>query len=88
MNGLSMYIDNQLKTTTRDGRPNAEMKLPTTDQTNLVVGRNIDGQSAPFNAHFSMASLVFFNRNIPTQSIPPVSKYFSDPREYLFKLAD
>lgn len=80
--GISMYVDNQLKESTRDGRPNAEMKLPTSDQTNLVIGRNIDGQSVAHNAHFSIASLVVFNKNIPTQSISPVTKYFSDPREY------
>ncbi|KXJ05282.1 hypothetical protein AC249_AIPGENE12630 [Exaiptasia diaphana] len=77
--GLSMYMDNQLKASTRDGRPNPVERLPTTEQTNLNVGRNINGQSAPHNAHFLMSSLVMFNRNIPTQSVPSITKYFSKP---------
>ncbi|XP_031555970.1 uncharacterized protein LOC116292758 [Actinia tenebrosa] len=76
--GVKMYVDNQMKSSTRNGKPNPD-KQPTTKQINLNVGRNVNGLSAPMNGMFKMASLVVFNTYIPTQMIAPISNYFSKP---------
>ena len=78
--GVKMYVDNQMRSSARNGSPNPE-KRPTQEQINLSIGRNINGISAPMNGMFKMASLVVFNTYIQTQLIASVCNYFSKPRK-------
>lgn len=78
--GVKIYVDNQMKSLARNGKPNPE-KRPTAEQINLSVGRNINGISAAMNGMFKMSSLVVFNTHIQTNMIAPVSNYFSKSRK-------